>query len=74
MVEAGLTLVATQLALLEAHLRGRDWMANKKRTILDAYALPMLNWAVPSSRTASRRSPLRRRCTDACSPTRPSAR
>ena len=42
---AGLTLVATRIALLDAHLTGREWMTGGKRTILDAYALPMLNWA-----------------------------
>ena len=44
-VDAGLKRVATNVAVLDAHLRGRDWMAANKRTILDAYALPMLNWA-----------------------------
>lgn len=43
--EAGLALVAAKIALLEDHLAGCDWMVGDKRTIVDAYALPMLNWA-----------------------------
>lgn len=43
--QAGVMLVAAKIALLEEHLRGRDWMIGGKRTIMDAYALPMLNWA-----------------------------
>lgn len=43
--EAGLALVAERVALLKDHLTGRDWMIGNKCTILDAYALPMLNWA-----------------------------
>ena len=42
---AGLELVRGRLALLEAHLDGQRWMVGDKRTILDAYVLPMLNWA-----------------------------
>lgn len=43
--EAGLRLVRAKLALLEQRLAGRTWMTGDKRTILDAYVLPMLNWA-----------------------------
>lgn len=44
--EAGLALVRTKLALLDRHLVGRTWMVGEKRTYVDAYATPMLNWAV----------------------------
>lgn len=42
---AGLALVATKLRLLDQHLEGRTWMVSDRRTIIDAYATPMLNWA-----------------------------
>lgn len=43
--EAGLALVRTKIELLDRHLEGRRWMIGDKRTILDAYVTPMLNWA-----------------------------
>ena len=43
---AGLALVRTKLGLLDQHLTGRTWVTGGKRTILDAYVTPMLNWAV----------------------------
>ncbi len=43
--EAGLALVSAKITLLDDHLAGRDWMVGDKRTIIDAYVLPMLNWA-----------------------------
>lgn len=42
--EAGLALVRKKLGLVEAHLAGRDWFL-ETRSIIDAYALPMLRWA-----------------------------
>lgn len=42
---AGLDLVRGKLALLERQLQGRTWIVGDKRTIVDAYATPMLNWA-----------------------------
>ena len=42
---AGATLIETKLALLEAQLGGNEWLVGGKRTIVDAYATPMLNWA-----------------------------
>ncbi len=42
---AGLALVGTKIALLNEHLTGRTWMVGDKRSIIDAYVTPMLNWA-----------------------------
>lgn len=42
---AGVELVKVKLALLEAHLQGRTWIVGDRRTIIDAYVTPMLNWA-----------------------------
>ena len=44
--DAGLLLVRSKLALLEQQLANRTWIVGDKRTIVDAYATPMLNWAV----------------------------
>jgi glutathione S-transferase len=33
------------LAILEAQASGHTWIVGKKRTIIDAYATPILNWA-----------------------------
>ena len=42
---AGLALVKTKLALLNEHLTGRTRMVGDKRSIIDGYVTPMLNWA-----------------------------
>lgn len=42
---AGVALVGTKLALLEAQLDDGAWIVGGKRTIVDAYATPMLAWA-----------------------------
>ena len=42
---AGVELVRSKLVLLDHQLAGRSWVTGDKRTILDAYALPMLNWS-----------------------------
>lgn len=42
---AGLDLVRKNLRLLEAHLDGREFIVGNRRSILDAYAFPMLRWA-----------------------------
>lgn len=48
-VEASLALVRKKLDLLEAHMTGREWVldgvSEDGRSIVDAYALPMLRWA-----------------------------
>lgn len=43
-VAAGITLVKKKLDLIEAHLSGREWFL-EGRSIVDAYAFPMLRWA-----------------------------
>ena len=42
---AGLDLVRGKLTLLERQLGDGTWIAGGKRTLVDAYATPMLNWA-----------------------------
>lgn len=42
--EAARKLVRKRLALLDAHLDGRDWILGR-RSVIDAYAFPMLRWA-----------------------------
>lgn len=48
-VEAALTLVRRKLDLFEAHMAGRHWIldgaSEDGRSVVDAYALPMLRWA-----------------------------
>lgn len=41
---AGIALVKKKLDLIEAHLSGRRWFL-EDRSIIDAYALPMIRWA-----------------------------
>ncbi len=43
--EAGRKLVRRQLGILNAQLEGRDWVLGK-RSVIDAYACPMLRWAI----------------------------
>lgn len=43
--EAGRKLVRRQLGILNARLEGRDWILGK-RSVIDAYACPMLRWAI----------------------------
>lgn len=42
--EAGRKLVAQRLTLLDQQLQGKDWILGK-RSVIDAYAFPMLRWA-----------------------------
>lgn len=42
--QAALVLVAKKLDLMESHIAGRDWFL-EGRSVIDAYALPMLRWA-----------------------------
>jgi len=44
--EAGRALVVKKLLLLDAHLAGKTHFLGERRTTLDAYAFPMLRWAV----------------------------
>lgn len=43
---AGQALVRKQLAVLDRHLRGRDWMLDGGRSVIDAYAFPMIRWGI----------------------------
>lgn len=45
-VEAGHRLVAKQLAVLERHLDGRAHILDGGRSVIDAYAFPMIRWAI----------------------------
>ena len=42
--EAGRKLVRRQLGILNAQLEGKDWVLGK-RSVIDAYAFPMIRWA-----------------------------
>ncbi|MGU3492949.1 glutathione S-transferase family protein [Xanthobacteraceae bacterium A53D] len=44
-VEAGQKLVAKQFAVLERHLDGREYVLGGGRSVIDAYAFPMIRWA-----------------------------
>lgn len=47
-VAAGQALVRRQFTFLDNHLAGRDWMLGAERgtrSIIDAYAFPMIRWA-----------------------------
>lgn len=44
-VAAGQQLVAKQFRLLDAHLEGREWILDGGRSVIDAYAFPMIRWA-----------------------------
>lgn len=45
-VEAGHKLVAKQFAVLERHLDGREYILDAGRSVIDAYAFPMIRWAI----------------------------
>ena len=42
--EAGRNLVRKRLTLLNDHLAGKEWILGK-RSVIDAYAFPMIRWA-----------------------------
>lgn len=43
--EAALEIVRKQFTILNAHLEGREWILNS-RSVIDAYAFPMIRWAI----------------------------
>jgi len=45
-VEAGHRLVAKQFATLDRHLQGRQHILDGGRSVIDAYAFPMMRWAI----------------------------
>lgn len=44
-VEAGQKLVATQFGILNRHLDAREYILDGGRSVIDAYAFPMIRWA-----------------------------
>ncbi|RRH78110.1 glutathione S-transferase family protein [Falsigemmobacter faecalis] len=42
--EAGQVIAGKQFAALNAHLKGREWIL-ESRSVIDAYAFPMIRWA-----------------------------
>lgn len=44
-VAAGRHLVAKQFGILDKHLEGREWILDGGRSVIDAYAFPMIRWA-----------------------------
>ena len=44
-VRAAHKLIGRGLAKLDAHLNGRDQLVGSEKTVVDAYAVPMLRWA-----------------------------
>lgn len=45
-VEAGHELVARKFGILEHHLEGRDYILDGGRSVIDAYAFPMIRWGI----------------------------
>jgi glutathione S-transferase len=44
-VEAGHQLVAKQFGVLNHHLKGREYILDGGRSVIDAYSFPMIRWA-----------------------------
>ena len=44
--QAGMELVRKRLALLDAQLAERPFILGERRTVIDAYAFPMIRWAI----------------------------
>lgn len=44
-VAAGKKLVEKQFGILNKHLEGREWILDGGRSVIDAYAFPMIRWA-----------------------------
>jgi len=45
-VEAGQTLVAKQLGILDRHLESQDYIAGSGHSVIEGYAFPMLRWGI----------------------------
>ncbi len=45
-VDAGHKLVAKQFGILNRHLEGREYILESGRSVIDAYAFPMIRWAI----------------------------
>jgi glutathione S-transferase len=59
---AAQALAAKKLGLLDEHLSGKDHVIGGRRTILDAYVLPMFRWAHVMRRTGSKAIRTARNC------------
>ena len=44
-IAAGIEMVKKKFAILNDHLAGRDWFLDGGRSVIDAYAFPMIRWA-----------------------------
>jgi glutathione S-transferase len=44
-VDAGHKLIAKQFGILNQHLEGREYILEGGRSVIDAYAFPMIRWA-----------------------------
>lgn len=44
-IDAGHNLVAKQFGILNQHLDGRKYILDGRRSVIDAYAFPMIRWA-----------------------------
>ena len=44
--QAGMELVRKRLTLLDEHLADRPFILGERRTVIDAYAFPMIRWAI----------------------------
>lgn len=45
-IEAGHKLVGKQFSILKRHLEGREHILHGGRSVIDAYAFPMIRWAI----------------------------
>lgn len=45
-VEAGQKLVAKQFGILDRHLEDREYILDGGRSVIDAYAFPMIRWGI----------------------------
>lgn len=44
--QAGHALVRRKMAVLDEHMAGREWMLDGGKSVVDAYAFPMIRWAI----------------------------
>lgn len=45
-IKSGQKLVAKQFSVLDEHLKGREFILDGGRSVIDAYAFPMIRWAI----------------------------
>jgi len=61
-VEARHKLVAKQFGILDRHLDGREHILDRGRSVIDAYAFPMIRWAIKLLPGGLEAYPTCRRC------------